>query len=79
MSADAAAAPGVDVDLLALDEALKELAQLDPRKAKIVELRFFGGLSYAESACQLGISPKTAESDWYFARAWLRDRLSEEP
>lgn len=78
LSGDAGATPGIDIDLLALDEALNELAQLDERKAKVVELRFFGGLSYAESACELGISPKTAEADWYFARAWLRDRLSED-
>lgn len=63
---------------LLLTKPLNELAELDERKAKIVELRFFGGLSYAESASQLGISPKTAEADWYFARAWLRDRLSED-
>ncbi|MGD2111327.1 MAG: ECF-type sigma factor [Phycisphaerae bacterium] len=77
MSAEAAAIPGLDVDLLALNEALNDLATLDKRKAKVVELRFFGGLSFAESASELGISPKTAEADWYFARAWLRDRLSE--
>lgn len=78
LSADAAATPGLDVDMLALDEALTALAELDDRKAKIVELRFFGGLTYGESANLLGISPKTAEADWYFARAWLRDRLSED-
>lgn len=78
MSADVAVTPGMNVDLLALDEALRQLAAFDERKARIVELRFFGGLSYAESASQVGVSPKTAEADWYFARAWLRDRLSEE-
>lgn len=78
LSDEQAAARGPDVELLALDEALEELARLDQRKAKIVELRFFGGLSCAEAAEEVGISPKTAESDWYFARAWLRDRLSEE-
>lgn len=78
LSSDQAATAGPDVELLALHEALEELAGLDPRKARVVELRFFGGLSCAEAAEEVGISPKTAESDWYFARAWLRDRLSEE-
>jgi len=77
LSGEAAAARDQDVDLLALEEALAALAALDERKARVVELRFFGGLSNAESASYLGISPKTAEADWYFARAWLRDRLSE--
>lgn len=77
LSADAGAVGGVDVDLLALDEALSQLARLDARKARVVELRFFGGLTCAEAAEEVGVSPKTAEADWYFARAWLRDRLSE--
>lgn len=77
LSAEAAATPGDDVDLLALDDALEQLAQFDARKARIVELRFFGGLTCAEAAEEVGVSPKTAEADWYFARAWLRDRLSE--
>lgn len=77
LSAESASTPGADVDLLALDEALDALAELDARKARVVELRFFGGLTYAEAAVEVGISPKTAEADWYFARAWLRDRLSE--
>lgn len=72
------AKPGADVDMLALDEALHELADLDQRKARVVELRFFGGMTCAEAAEEVGVSPKTAEADWYFARAWLRDRLSEE-
>jgi RNA polymerase sigma factor (TIGR02999 family) len=78
LSDAAATGPAGDVDLLALDEALDALAALDARKARIVELRFFGGLSCAEAAKEVGIAPKTAEADWYFARAWLRDRLSEE-
>ncbi len=77
LSGEAAATPGVDVDMLALDDALCQLAELDARKARIVELRFFGGLTSAEAADEVGVSPKTAEADWYFARAWLRDRLSE--
>jgi RNA polymerase sigma-70 factor (ECF subfamily) len=64
-----------DLDVLALDEALTALARHDERKARVVELRFFGGLSARESAEVLGITQKTAESDWYFARAWLHERL----
>ena len=65
-----------NIDFLALDEALTQLAALDARKAQVVELRFFGGLTTAEAAEQLGIAAKTAEADWYFARAWLRKQLS---
>lgn len=68
----------LEVDFLALDEALTRLSELDARKAHVVELRFFGGLTTAEAAEQLGIAPKTAEADWYFARAWLRKQLSEQ-
>ncbi|GMV26530.1 MAG: hypothetical protein AMXMBFR58_25610 [Phycisphaerae bacterium] len=64
-----------EIDLLALEEALQELAALDPRQAKIVELRFFGGLSMAETADLLGVSLRTAEGEWALARAWLRVRL----
>lgn len=66
-----------DVDIMALDEAMDRLAELEQRKAQVVELRFFGGLTNAEAARHLGISPKTAEADWYFARAWLRKQLAE--
>jgi RNA polymerase sigma factor (TIGR02999 family) len=64
-----------ELDLLALDAALDDLATLDPRAARLVELRFFGGLDHAEAAGVLGISRATAERDWAFARAWLRARL----
>jgi RNA polymerase sigma factor (TIGR02999 family) len=64
-----------DLDVLALDEALDALAALDGRKARVVELRFFGGLSARESSEILGIARKTVEADWYFARAWLHARL----
>ncbi|MGI9015154.1 MAG: ECF-type sigma factor [Phycisphaerales bacterium] len=73
--------PDVSIDdsdslnLLALDEALHELEQHDARKCRVVELRFFGGLTSAEAAQHLGIATKTADADWYFARAWLRKRL----
>ncbi len=65
------------VDVVALDDALKLLHELDPRKAQVVELRFFGGMTCAEIADQLGVSGKAAEADWYFARAWLSKELSE--
>ena len=65
-----------DPDLVALDEALVELAQLDPRKARIVELRFFGGLSVEETAEFLGVSPATALREWNKAKAWLYRELS---
>ncbi len=77
LSPNTAATPGLDVDVLALDDALHQLAALDERKARVVELRFFGGLTCAEAAEEVGVSPKTAEADWYFARAWLREKLSE--
>ena len=69
--------PNEDVDILALDEAMHELEALDERKARVVELRFFGGLTNAEVADVIEMAPKTAEADWYMARAWLRKRLSE--
>ncbi|MEZ6243288.1 MAG: ECF-type sigma factor [Phycisphaerales bacterium] len=76
LTPDVAATPGRDVEMLALDEAMRELGELDQRKAKVVELRFFGGLTCSEAAAELGVSTKTVEADWYFARAWLRARLS---
>jgi RNA polymerase sigma factor (TIGR02999 family) len=63
------------VDLLALNEALDELTSMDPQQAKIVELKFFGGLSIDETAEVLGISHATVERDWKMARAWLRRQL----
>jgi RNA polymerase sigma factor (TIGR02999 family) len=60
-----------DVDLVALDEALRELAENDARKARVVELRFFGGLSMEDIAKTLDISLRTAHNDWAFAKAWL--------
>ncbi len=64
------------MDLLALDEALQELEQESPQKAKLVKLRFFAGLSVAEAAQILGISTTTAERHWRFARTWLFARLN---
>jgi RNA polymerase sigma-70 factor, ECF subfamily len=65
-------ATNVDSDLVALDEALQELAKLDPRKARVVELRFFGGLSLEETAEALQISTDTVGRDWRAAKAWLK-------
>jgi len=65
-----------DDDLVALDEALVRLAELDPRQAQMVEMRFFGGLSVEETAKVLGISKRSAEREWTMVRAWLRRELS---
>jgi RNA polymerase sigma factor (TIGR02999 family) len=62
-------------DLIALDEALTRLAALDPRKATIVELRFFAGLTVEETATQLGVSPETVGRHWRRAKAWLYQEL----
>ncbi len=71
------AARGLDREqLLALDDALCRLASLDQRQAGIVELRFFGGLTNAEVAAVLGVSRRTVDRDWQFARAWLRKELA---
>jgi RNA polymerase sigma-70 factor (ECF subfamily) len=64
-----------DLDLLALDEALRRLSELDERKAKMVELRFFAGLSIEQTATVLGISHMTVSNDWRLARAWLASEL----
>src|SRR6184192_3496391 len=63
------------IDLLALHEALEELAIIDPQQSRIVELKFFGGLSIEETAEVLGIGHATVERDWKMARAWLRRKL----
>jgi RNA polymerase sigma factor (TIGR02999 family) len=60
-----------NVDLVALDTALTELAKIDPQQSRIVELRFFGGLSIEETAEAVGVSPATVKRDWATARAWL--------
>jgi len=65
------------VDLVLLDEALERLNHDYPRESRIVELRFFGGLSIADSARLLKVSDSTVERDWTFARAWLRRELSD--
>jgi RNA polymerase sigma factor (TIGR02999 family) len=68
-------APQRDVDLLALDQALERLAGLDERKARVIELRFFAGLTVEETAAALGVSPITVKRDWSMARAWLEREL----
>jgi RNA polymerase sigma factor (TIGR02999 family) len=64
------------VDLLALDEALETLAEVDPQRGRIVELRFFGGLTIEETSQVMGISTPTVERGWRAARAWLQTELS---
>jgi RNA polymerase sigma factor (TIGR02999 family) len=64
-------------EILAVDEILSRLYELDPRQARIAELRYFGGLSVAETAEALGISSRTVKSDWAMAKSWLRSQLSE--
>jgi DNA-directed RNA polymerase specialized sigma24 family protein len=68
-------APEPSEDVLALDEALTELAATDRAAADLVQLRYFGGLSIPDAAQALGVSPRTAERLWAFARAWLRERV----
>jgi len=70
-----AGAAGVNLDVLALDEALRRLALLDERQARVVNHRFFGGLSLDEIANVLGVSLRTVKYDWALARAWLRREL----
>ena len=74
------AAIGLDQldDLLALDEALHKLARLSERQARVVELRFFGGLSIEETAEMIGVSPRTVKGDWRVSRAWLERELADE-
>ena len=71
-------APEPAIDILALDEALARLARIDPQKARVVELRFFGGLTAGETAEALGTSPSTIAREWRFARIWLHRALSED-
>jgi len=65
-------------DFIALDDALKSLAEIDPRKSRMVELRFFGGLSVEETAEALNVSPRTVMREWSLARDWLYRELSKE-
>jgi RNA polymerase sigma factor (TIGR02999 family) len=75
LQADALVAPQPNIDLLALDAALTRLAEQDPIKSKLVELRYFGGLTGDQAASVLGISPSNADRQWVYTRAWLRREL----
>ena len=68
--------PSPSIDVLALDEALQRLARLDERHARVVELRYFGGLSVEETAAALSLSPATVKRAWTLARAWLYRELT---
>ena len=73
----ARATSGEPLDVVALDEALTQLAAVDPRKSRVVELRFFGALTVQETAVVLAVSPATVMNDWAFARAWLYRALGQ--
>ena len=64
-------------ELVALDDALRRLAEIDPRKSRVVEMKYFGGLSIEEIAAVLKVSPETVMRDWRLARTWLRRELSQ--
>lgn len=66
-------------EILVVDEALNRLAELDPQQTRIVELRYFAGLTVDETAAAVGISPRTVKRDWAMASAWLRSELSQRP
>ena len=66
-----------ELDIISIDDALKELAMADPRQAQIVELRFFGGLTHEEVAANLGMSLRTVKRQWRLARAWLHQRVGQ--
>jgi len=75
---DAAHSPGPNDELLAIDEALDRLAVIEPQVAELVKLRYFAGLTIPEAAAVLSISPRTADSWWAYARAWLLTALNED-
>jgi RNA polymerase sigma factor (TIGR02999 family) len=77
LSENAQPSSALEAEILDVDIAIQELARLDQQQAKIVELRFFGGLSIAETAEALGISSATVKRDWAVAKTWIRRRLSE--
>jgi RNA polymerase sigma factor (TIGR02999 family) len=81
LTLDEAIAPAAtrEVDFLAIDDALGRLAELHERQARVVELRFFGGLNIEEAAAVLGISRATVTDDWAVARAWLSRELADDP
>ena len=67
-----------EIDLVVLDDALAKLASLDPQQGRVIELRFFGGLSIEETAVVLGVSPATVKREWATARAWLQREMKKE-
>jgi RNA polymerase sigma factor (TIGR02999 family) len=73
-----AASNNPDIDIVALDDALERFAAIDPRKARIVELRYFGGLTVEETAAFLDLSPITIKREWLKAKAWLYNELRQE-
>jgi RNA polymerase sigma factor (TIGR02999 family) len=75
----AAGSKAVEVDVLALDAALEKLSESYPRQGQLVELRFFGGLSVAETAAALDVAPITVKRDWALARAWLHREMRGQP
>jgi RNA polymerase sigma factor (TIGR02999 family) len=79
LDANCTVSDGPGDDLLALDEALTKFAAVAPLKAELVKLRFFAGMSLAEAAQVLGISPATADRYWAYARVWLYCELGDEP
>ena len=74
---DQIVAPSRNIDLIALDEALNELAVHDSRKAELVKLRYFAGLTIRQAADSLQISESTADADWAYAKSWLRIRIAD--
>ena len=76
LEASRIASPDRDAEVVVLDEALNELAKHDPRKARVVELRFFGGLSVEETAAALDVSPQTVLRDWNLSKSWLRREMT---
>jgi len=77
LASSGVAAPEIDLDLLALDEALERLAEHDAASAELVKLRYFAGLTIPQVAEILGVSPRKADFIWSFARAWLRREIEE--
>jgi RNA polymerase sigma factor (TIGR02999 family) len=79
LHAEQVAAPSRNIDLIALDEALHKLAGHDRRKAELVKLRYFAGLTIRQAAAALGIAESTADADWAYAKSWLRLELADAP
>jgi RNA polymerase sigma factor (TIGR02999 family) len=78
LNEELAAAQNAEIDVVALDGALDKLTALDPQQGRLIELRFFGGLSIEETAVVLGVSPATVKREWATARAWMRRELKKD-